>query len=47
MNAVDSQSRSEAELDPIRYWIEFTEAGAEAGKVAQWKQELSAIPRPR
>ena len=47
MEALDSQIRPQGELDPIQYWIEFTEAGTEAGKVAAWKQPTQLSPRPK
>ena len=47
MVAVDVNCRSAAELDPIQYWIEFTESGAAAdGSVFGLPQpDLSHRPR--
>ncbi len=47
MSAKDSQSNSAAELDPIQYWIEFTESGAAAGAKFEYQSEFPRAPRPK
>ena len=43
----DADNESAALLDPIQYWVRFTEHGESIGAVESWLPDSNSSPNPR